>query len=100
MTITSKDRGNEIEFKDNEWFYKDTVLKVSETYKNKPCGYCGKKATREGHDACLGTLIGLMNACCGHGEEGSAYVQFLDGKCIRGKDAKTIIEVLKKHNKN
>lgn len=42
----------------------------------KVCGYCGKKRTTEGHDGCIGTLKGVMNACCGHGEVRMAYVQF------------------------
>jgi hypothetical protein len=29
-----------------------------------------------------------MNACCGHGVETDAYVQFLDGKSIHGREAK------------
>lgn len=40
------------------------------------CGYCGVSRTKEGHDGCLGTLENVMNACCGHGELGMAYVQF------------------------
>ena len=43
---------------------------------DKSCGYCGKDNTPEGHDGCLGTLPGLMNACCGHGIESGTYVQF------------------------
>lgn len=64
-----------------------------------PCGNCGKRRTDEGHDACLGTLIGVMNACCGHGNEDEAYIQFLDGECVRGKDAKIILNMLKKYGK-
>jgi hypothetical protein len=33
----------------------------------RACGHCGSVATTEGHDACLGTLPGALNACCGHG---------------------------------
>lgn len=41
------------------------------------CGHCGLDATPEGHDGCLGTLPGdVMNACCGHGNNDSAYIQF------------------------
>lgn len=39
------------------------------------CGHCGKANTPEGHDACLGTLPGVVNACCGHGDPKAAYVQ-------------------------
>lgn len=41
------------------------------------CEHCGKGVTKEGHDGCIGTLPdGVMNACCGHGVNSSAYVQF------------------------
>lgn len=32
--------------------------------------------TIQGHDGCIGTLEGVMNACCGHGQDSCAYVQF------------------------
>jgi len=94
---TSTSRGHDIVFKDGKWIFKDTGLSVKNTYKEIPCGCCGKNSTIDGHDNCLGTLIGVMNACCGHG--GEAYVQFLDGTCIRGSDAIIIIDVLKKYSK-
>lgn len=62
------------------------------------CKYCGMNRTREGHDGCLGTLIGVMNACCGHGIQGDAYIQFFDQYCIRGKDAVVVQEILKKNS--
>lgn len=98
--ITSKSRGNKTEFINNEWVYSDTKQPVALNHKERPCGNCGKDRSVEGHDACLGTLIGLMNACCGHGNIEEAYVQFWDGECIHGKDAKIIQDILKKHSKN
>ena len=71
MLAKSKHRGNNIMFKDGNWHYEETGELVSETHNIMPCGYCGKPYTKEGHDGCLGTLIGLMNACCGHGVEDS-----------------------------
>jgi len=64
------------------------------------CSHCNLPKTPEGHDGCLGALVGLMNACCNHGGtyEG-AYVQFLDGHCIRGDDALIIMEILKRNDK-
>lgn len=53
-------------------------------YAKQTCGHCGKNRTIEGHDGCIGTLDKVMNACCGHGEDELAYVQFWTGKCIRG----------------
>lgn len=41
------------------------------------CVKCSLPPTPEGHDGCLGTLKGdIMNACCGHGEERMAYIQY------------------------
>lgn len=62
------------------------------------CKHCNLRRTAEGHDGCLGTLPGVMNACCGHGEYGSGtYVQLLDGTSISGEDAKAMIEILKRN---
>lgn len=91
--------GHQIECKNGKCFYVDTGELTSTTYKDRPCGHCGKFPTKEGHDACLGTLPGLMNACCGHGQLSESYVQFMDGIVINGEDATTIIEILKKHRK-
>lgn len=66
---------------------------------NNPCKHCGKLYTKERHDGCIGTLIGVMNACCGHGDSRCCYVQFLDGECVRGKDAVEIIKILKKYHR-
>lgn len=61
------------------------------------CSHCGMNRTPEGHDGCIGKLPGVMNACCGHGANGSGiYVQLLDSTTIRGKDATTLINILKK----
>ncbi len=49
----------------------------------KPCVKCGKLPTKEGHDACLGTLPGVIDACCGHGVK-EAYIIFENGVTIRG----------------
>lgn len=100
MTVRSKSRGNNTIFQNDEWVYESTQLSVAGTHKEMPCGHCGRQYTEEGHDACLGTLIGVMNACCGHGKESEAYVQFWDGECIRGKDALVIMEVLKRQIKS
>jgi hypothetical protein len=94
----SKNRGNDIELINNIWVYSDTKEPVANNYKNKPCGYCGKNSTKEGHDGCLGTLRGLMNACCGHGNIEFTYVQFWDGSVIYGEDAKKIQDILKKYD--
>jgi len=95
--VTSQFRGHVIEFIDNEWVYRDTKKSTAETYKERECGHCGLHYTEEGHDGCLGTLKGIMNACCGHGQDEDAYVQFMDGSGVRGEDAVTMLNILKKY---
>ena len=70
----------------------------------EPCDKCGEVPTAEGHDACIGTLPNIMNACCGHGGRNEPYVQFYssddamrvdyvsagdidESNCIRGEKA-------------
>jgi hypothetical protein len=48
-----------------------------------PCVKCGKLPSKENHDACLGTLPGVIDACCGHGVT-EAYINFENGVTIRG----------------
>ena len=93
----SKFRGHEIEYINDEWLYSDTKETVKSNYNERPCGNCGKPFTPEGHDGCLGTLKGIMNACCGHGEVKDAYIQFLDGSVVNGKNAISILDILKNH---
>lgn len=69
------------------WIYCDTREPTVETWRGRPCGHCGQHATPEGHDACLGTLPGVTNACCGHGNDAEAYVQRPDGNVTRGAAA-------------
>jgi len=91
MTAKSKFRGHDIYQKNGKWFYLDGDIVEN----RKSCGHCGKHDTEEGHDGCLGTLPGVMNACCGHGQANEAYVQFWDGICIRGHSAIIIATELK-----
>jgi len=64
--IKSKLRGHDIFYLKNEWFYTDT--KEPTEGNERSCGHCGKHRTIDGHDDCLGTLPGVKNACCGHGD--------------------------------
>lgn len=66
-------------------------------FEKEPCDKCGKYKTYEGHDGCLGELMGLANACCGHGDNKKAYVQFLDGTGVYGDDAIEIQKILKRN---
>lgn len=93
--ITSKYRGHDIECRENVWVYSDNRKPVSKD-KNRVCGHCGKDQTTEGHDGCIGTLKGVMNACCGHGDDKECYVQFNSILTIRGKIAKMYIKIRSK----
>ena len=97
--VKSKYRGHEIEVRNETWVYCNNNISV-ESIKNIPCGNCGQPITKEGHDACLGELPGLMNACCGHGNSEEAYVQFSDGHIVDGQSADIIINMLRSRSKN
>jgi len=79
-------RGHAIFCHEQVWYYLDTLEPVSRTWHTRGCGRCGKQDTPEGHDGCLGTILGALNACCGHGEPGDAYIQFKDHE-LRGQAA-------------
>ena len=100
MSTTSFLRGHPIFFDKDEWFYVDSGLPTIGS--DRPCGHCGKENNNEGHDGCLGTLPGVMNACCGHGDKHEgAYIQYSSKDCLYGQDAINEIERLKKGgNKN
>ncbi|SFP10033.1 hypothetical protein [Salibacterium halotolerans] len=105
MTARSFLNGHPIEHNGTGWVYSDTkestvVSKEQgcKEYVKRKCGHCGQKETAEGHDGCLGTLIGVMNACCGHGKEKGAYVQFWNRESVRGRKAIEIMKILKKHS--
>jgi len=84
--IKSYWRGYKIKLVDDIWIYVDNGMAV-DSDPDRKCGYCNKENTKEGHDPCLGILDGVMNACCGHGIEREAWVQFLDGSRMRGEEA-------------
>ncbi len=65
----------------------DTGESTIDTWKDRPCGHCDLFNTPEGHDGCLGTLLGVMNACCGHGNPAEAYVQFSKDHDLRSQEA-------------
>ena len=89
-------RGHPIVIEDGRWIYKDT--RQHTTGNPRPCGHCGKEGTLQGHDGCLGTLQGVMNACCGHGIEDEAYVQFSPGNEVYGKKAVDMIKKIRRRN--
>ncbi len=48
------------------------------------CRVCKARRTKEGHDPCLGTLPGVLAACCGHGDVRRSYLLLSDMTIIRG----------------
>ena len=62
--ISSYARGHEIKFIDECWIYADTRKTFDDS---RPCIRCGKPPDKNGHDACMGYLAGVVSACCGHG---------------------------------
>lgn len=72
--MSDSHRGHPIVLVGGAWLYSDTREPVAEN-PDRDCGHCGLPNTPEGHDGCLGTLDGAMNACCGHGNAAEAYVQ-------------------------
>jgi hypothetical protein len=81
-------RGHEMVFDQTtqQWVYIDTWQPV-ENAPDRSCGFCGLANTSEGHDGCISSLPGVMNACCGHGRKSEAYIQFADGRRVSGEDA-------------
>lgn len=86
MTARGHLRGHPIEWdeENQRWCYSDTGVATEDEWRDRPCGHCGRHDTPEGHDACLGTLPGVINACCGHGDHAEAYIMFDNGITVRG----------------
>ncbi len=79
-------RGHPIVWDGERFRYADTDEPTT-TYQERDCGHCKRPNRPDGHDACIGELPDVMNACCGHGRPDEAYVQFTDGRRIAGDDA-------------
>ena len=90
--MSDKFRGYLIEYVNDQWVYSDTKQPTATTWQNRPCGHCGMYNTKEGHDGCLGTLPNVINACCGHGNNEEAYLQYRDGSTIRRLEAIKLME--------
>lgn len=85
-SVTSKYRGHPIAQENSgEWVFIDTRESVQEAGDERPCGKCGIPGSNT-HDFCLGTLPGVLNACCGHGNSSESYIMFENGLTIRGFD--------------
>ena len=79
-------RGWPIHCEADSWIYSDNRTPVSDQ-PARMCGRCKRQNRPDDHDACIGELKGVRNACCGHGVIADAYVQFLDGRELRGNTA-------------
>lgn len=47
-----------------QWHYSDDLDIFDDS---RPCKQCGRYATPEGYDACVGFVPGATSVCCGHG---------------------------------
>jgi len=83
--MTALLHGNPIYFDKGQrvWRYSDNHEPIDCSEK-RLCPKCQKFPTKEGHDACLGTLPGVKFACCGHGQAGQGYIMFNNGVVLRG----------------
>lgn len=86
MTFYGHWRGHPIFSEGEDWKFCDTKERVADIWESTSCAHCGGLPTQEGYDPCIANLPGVMNACCGHGDRNSAYIQFEDGMIIRGFD--------------
>ena len=88
-------RGHDIEKIDGVWCYSDNKAQTHTEWRIRPCGHCNQHNTPEGHDGCLGTVPGVMNACCGHGVTAEAYVMFDNGEIYQAEIALTMMMIMK-----
>lgn len=87
MSDHSTLQGHEIYYNNGGWRYLDDNSATVDGWQTRPCGHCHEPNRPDGHDACLGELPNVINACCGHGDQRQAYVQYTDGRIERGADA-------------
>ncbi len=95
--IAARMRGHLIYLDGEVWRYVDNDEPTVETHGQRPCGQCGEHRTPEGHDPCIGTLPGVMNACCGHGNAKEAYVQIDSSRDLRGSRALNYFKIYGRH---
>ncbi len=79
---TSKKRGWDIVYINNEWVYKDNLESIR---KERVCKRCGRKPTLGGYDTCLGYIPNVISVCCGHGSGKSISLGLDNEKIIKIK---------------
>jgi hypothetical protein len=57
---------------------------IADNWRIRHCDHCDKDWGESLHDPCLGHLDGVRQACCGHGDDSTAYIVFQDGRRIDG----------------
>ena len=86
-------RGHEIKLHNGRYVYANTSDPTAGN--RRSCGHCGLADTVDGHDGCLSNLLGVVNACCGHGDHRDAYVVFGGGLRIAGYRAIVIMRTMR-----
>ena len=87
MAVRSYFRGHPTIWKNDRWVYIDTGEKAGFDGIVRPCVKCGKifDGFNVGEcDPCLGELLEVDNACCGHGIREESYIRFTNGITIKG----------------
>lgn len=82
MTARQQMRGHEIYFDyvKEDWLYSDDNSSIDI---ERPCTRCNHLPLKSGEDFCLRGLSdceGIINACCGHGNDEDAYIMLEDGR--------------------
>ena len=82
--VSSTWRGHTIIRAGDHWEYEDNGVCVVKDPR-RTCGICSKPQLPGcDDDPCLGTLPGVLNACCGHGRREESYIQFENGLLVQG----------------
>lgn len=77
--------GKENKPQEGYWEYEDTGERLPASGgKIRPCKKCGELFQLGEVDPCLGVLLGVDNACCGHGDREFSYIRFTSGICVEG----------------
>lgn len=79
-------KGHELYYDEDkqQWFYTET----KQPYNHSDilvCPKCNLSSRNDEPDPCLGMLMGVKYACCGHGDESQAYVMTENNHIIQNK---------------
>ncbi|AHX01090.1 hypothetical protein M316_0025 [Nitrincola phage 1M3-16] len=85
-------RGHTIIWAGDKWLYEDNQQPIpGYGGEMRPCKKCGSTlSSNDGFpDECLGSIKGVTNACCGHGDTSVSYMVFDSGLVIEGFEVTT-----------